>query len=146
MDCKEIKKYLEDYILDELEPTIEIQINEHLAECERCRQECEENERSINVFQKSQRFVPPLDTYQRLRRSIYVSRQARKSVWVFPKSFVFATAAFLLGIVLMRTVDVIIFPLEQKQKTEVRYEPLQREPFTDTVQFYTVPVKNLARI
>ncbi len=146
MDCREINKYLEDYILEELEPMIEIQINAHLAECQQCRQECEEEARLINAFQESQRFTPPREIFQRLRSSISVPRKERNFFWVFPKSFIFATAAFLLGIVLMRTVDVFIFPLEQKQKVEVRYDPLQREPFTDTVQFYTVPVKNLARI
>jgi len=146
MDCREIKKYLEDYILEELDPTIEIQINAHLAECEQCRKDSEEKQKLINAFRESHRFAPPLDTYKRIRSSIYVPRKEKRFVWGFPKSFVFATAAFLLGIVLMRTVDVFIFSLQERQKVEVRFEPLQRAPFSDTVQFYTVPVKNLARI
>jgi len=146
MDCREIKRYLEDYIFGELDPIIEIQINAHLAECQQCSKDCEEKEKLINTFRESHRFAVPRDAYKRMQRGISVSKREKRFVWVFPKSLVFATAAFLLGIVLMRTIDVFILSLEERQKVEVRYEPLQREPFTDTVQFYTVPVKNLARI
>lgn len=146
MDCREIRRYLEDYIVGELDPTTEIQINEHLAECQQCSKDYEERGKLVNTFRESHRFAAPRDAYKRIQRDISVSKKEKRSVWIFPKSFVFATAAFLLGIVLMRTIDVFVLSLEERQKVEVRYEPLQREPFTDTVQFYTVPVKNLARI
>ena len=39
MKCPEIENHLADYILGELCPELEIQVNEHLAVCEKCRGE-----------------------------------------------------------------------------------------------------------
>ncbi len=145
MDCREIIKHLEDYVLGELDPSIEIQINEHLTECENCQKAIEERESLVSLFKKSRRFKPSHEAYRRVHSHIRVPRKRSRFVWGLPKSLVFVTAAFLLGIMVMRAIDVFFFSLAERQKVEARYEPLQRVPFSDTVQFYTVPVKNLAR-
>lgn len=145
MDCREIKRYIEDYVLGELDPGIEIQVNTHLTECENCQREIEERESLVNLFRESRRFEPSLETYSRVRSNIRLPQKRRGLVRGVPKSLIFVTASFLFGIVVMRAVDVFIFSLAERQKVEATYEPLQQEPFSDTVQFYTVPVKNLAR-
>ncbi len=146
MDCKEIKEYFDDYILGELDPTIEIQIHGHLEECRKCQKNIEEREMFINQFRDSHKFRPSENAYRRIRSTILVPEKEKRLVWALPKKFVYAAAAFLLGIVLMRAIDVLIFPIEERPKAEVKYEPLRKEPYSDTVQFYFVPAKNLAKI
>ncbi|GAI19061.1 unnamed protein product, partial [marine sediment metagenome] len=34
----------------------------------------------------------------------------------------------------------------ESPKAEIKYEPARKEPFSDTVQFYSAPPKNLAKI
>ncbi len=146
MECKETQKYFDDFILGELDPRIEIKINEHLTECKRCKKEFKKIESVITIMKRSKKFEPSTETYRRISSRITLPRKERRLVWGIPKSFVYAVAAFLLGIVVMRAIDVQIFSMQERPKIEVKYEPLRKEPFSDTVQFYAVPVKNLVKI
>lgn len=146
MKCNKIKQYFDDYILGELDPIIEIQVNEHFAECERCRKEIEKKEAVIRVFKNAKRFEPSDKTYRRIKAHIITPKKEKRLLWLFPKSFVYAAAAFLLGVILMRSIDILLFQTEESPKVEIRYEAPQKEPFSDTVQFYSAPPKNLARI
>ena len=147
MNCDKLKKYYDDFILGEVDQALEIQINEHLAECKICQKEIEEREILLNLFKMSQKFKPSHEVYARVRDSIGVTRKEKKILlWGLPRSFVYTVAAFLLGVVLMRTVDVLLFRPKEVSKVEIMREPQHRKPFSDTVQFYSAPSENLVKL
>jgi predicted anti-sigma-YlaC factor YlaD len=146
MNCKEIRKYFDDYILGELDPVIEIQVNEHLAECNNCQKELDDKETVMNFLKDSRKFEPSNEIYNRISSKIRVPVREKKNIWVLPKSLVYTAAAFLFGIIVMRTADILFFQVEESPKVEIKYEPARKEPFSDTVQFYSAPPKNLAKI
>ncbi len=146
MKCKEMQKYFDDYILGELGSAIEMQMNEHLAECKKCQKILEDKEAVLDVFRNTQKFEPGAGTYGRIKKRIVMQKKPRGLFWVFPKSLVYVAASFVLGLVLMRTVDIIMLQRVKNPQVEMRYEPSRKEPFSDTVQFYSAPPKNLARI
>ena len=146
MDCKEIQKYFDDYILDELDSVIEIQVNEHLTECDNCQKELDAKEAVMNLLKDSQKFEPSNEIYSRINSKIRVPVKEKKIIWGLPRSLVYVAAAFLFGIAVMRTADILFFQIEEPPKVEIKYAPARKEPFSDTVQFYSAPPKNLAKI
>ncbi len=145
MRCSDLKGHFVDYALGELAPEIEIQVNEHLAVCERCRVEYGPIEETINSLEGARRFAPPPSTFKRITARIPVPRQTYPRFFGIPKSLVFAFGAFFLGIILTRSIDSIIVGSRRKPDIEVRQEMPRKIPFSDTVEFYSVPAKNLAR-
>lgn len=146
MNCKEIRKYFDDYILGELDPSIEIQVNEHLTECSNCQKGLDEKEAVMNLLKDSRKFEPSNEAYSRINSKIRVPVREKKIIWGLPKSLIYATAAFIFGIAVMRTADILFFQVAESPKAEIKYEPARKEPFSDTVQFYSAPPKNLAKI
>ena len=146
MICSEMKNYLLDYVLEELPPEVQIQVNEHLAICQKCKGEVQQTEALIKGFKDSETFEPAPGIYGRIVRQISVPKPQRARFFGVPRGVVFAFAAFLLGIVITRSIDVIVMNVREPSRIEVRQEIPRRVPFTDTVEFYSVPAKNLARI
>lgn len=146
MKCREIKTLFDDYILADLDSDTEIQMNEHMSECKECAEELAKREAVFNIVKSSARFEPSAETFRRIKRQIFVRRKQSRLFRVFPKSVVYAAAAFFLGVVLMRSLDVLLFKPEQSPRVETKYETRYEEPFVDTVEFYYAPAKNLARI
>jgi anti-sigma factor RsiW len=146
MKCPEIENHLADYILGELCPELEIQVNEHLAVCEKCRGEARKTESLIDSFRDSVKFVPPQGVYDKIREQIKVREPQRTRNMGMPRRLVFAFGAFLLGVVMTRAVEEIAANAGQSVKIEVRHEKPSRMPSSDTVEFYSVPAKNLASI
>jgi hypothetical protein len=146
MKCAEFREFYDDYILHELESEIEMQVNEHLLECEPCRKEILEREKVIDLFRKSQKFSPPVTLYRRITNGLGVVHKERKPIFGLPKGLVYAAAAFVLGVVMTRAIDSLFVRVERASPVEVKQEQLRPMPFSDTVEFYSVPAKNLARI
>jgi hypothetical protein len=146
MKCKEICDLLDDYILGELIPELEIQINDHLVECTSCKRNLQKKETAIIAIKKSTVFEPSSDSFSRIKRELPVPERPRNSIWFFPKRFVYAFAAFLFGLVLMRSVDILIFRQREIPQAEIKFETHHQEPFVDTVEFYHAPAKNVAKI
>jgi anti-sigma factor RsiW len=146
MKCREIKTLFDDYILADLDSDTEIQMNEHMSECKECAEELAKREAVFNIVKSSARFEPSAETFRRIKRQMFVRRKQSRLFRVFPKSVVYAAAAFFLGVVLMRSLDVLLFKPEQSPRVETKYETRYEEPFVDTVEFYYAPAKNLARI
>ena len=146
MNCNEMKEYIDDYILGELDPAIEIQFNEHAAACEQCQREIAEKEKVIKFFEGSQRFEPPTEMYRRISSGFVLSKKEKKPLWKIPRSLVYVMAAFCLGVLLMRTVDVLVLRVEESPKAEMKYESTPKGLISDTIQFYSVPAKNLVKI
>lgn len=144
MKCADITGYLYDFVLEELDPDIEIRIHEHLTECTACRAAVQEIEKFTAALQDQTRFTPGSDVYRRVRRAL--PRKARQKLFSWlPVSVGYALAAFLLGAVVMRAADFFIKGDEKTAEQKIQYEPLRKMPYADTVEFYTVPVENLAR-
>jgi len=146
MKCKEICDLLDEYILGELDPESEIQINEHLSECQSCKDELCEKEATVTAIKKVTRFDPSAEVLKRIRRSLPRQGKGQPFLWLFPKRFIYALAAFLFGIVLMRSVDILIFEQKEAPQAEIKFETRHQEPFVDTVEFYHAPAKNVAKI
>ncbi|KPL12849.1 hypothetical protein AMJ74_06030 [candidate division WOR_3 bacterium SM1_77] len=146
MKCSEMKNYLIDYVLEELDSELQIQVNEHLAICKKCRGEILQTEAVIDSFKDSARFKPTPGVYGKISEQIRVAKPERPRIFGMPRSLVFALGAFLFGIVVTRSIDAIIVNVREPSSIEVRQEAPRKVPFSDTVEFYSVPAKNLARI
>jgi len=146
MKCSEMKKYLIDSVLEELDPELQMQVNEHLAICKTCRGEVQQTEAVIDSFRDPTRFKPASHVYGRIAKQIKMPEVKHASLAGMPKSLVFALGAFLLGIAVTKSVDAVIMNVRRPERIEVRQESPRRVPFSDTVEFYSVPAKNLARI
>ena len=146
MTCSEMRNCLVDYVLWELAPELEIQVNEHLAICEKCRGEVRETESVVNRIRDSAKFRPAPDIYGKITDRIRVRKPQRARIFWMPRSLVFAFGAFLLGVVITKSIDEITTNVRQPSGIEVRQEAPGGVPFSDTVEFYSVPAKNLASI
>ena len=144
MKCIDIKPYLFDFVVGELDPDIEIQVHEHLGDCSSCRSFVEELEAVTSPLKISTRFEPAPGVYRRVRTVLPRKRPRRVFSWL-PVSAGYALAAFLLGAAITHTADTIALRSERAVEREIQYEPPGRMPYADTVEFYTVPVKNLVR-
>jgi predicted anti-sigma-YlaC factor YlaD len=145
MKCIEIRECLFDHILGELDPEVEIQVNEHLAVCEVCRREFGKAESVVRSLRKGKPFEPAPAVYGRIAGSLTASRRQRTRLLGMPRSLVFALGAFLFGVVLTRSIDTVATIGRRPARIEVRQEEPRISPFSDTVEFYSVPAKNLAR-
>ena len=146
MTCRETKSNLIDHALGELPAEVEIQVNEHLSVCQRCRAEFQEIGKTIGGIEEGERFKPAAGVYRRISDGIIAPKPNPSRVFGIPKSLVFAFGAFLLGIVLTRSIETVIISSRRAPEIEVRQQQPQKVPFSDTVEFYSVPAKNLARI
>lgn len=146
MKCNEVIKHLNDFVLEELDQETQIQVNEHCAQCDRCQKALTERYAVADLLRGSERFEAPANLYGRVKRNVFVPRKEKPVFWGIPRNLVFAVAMFFIGVVVMRAVDVYVISMQPAAKTEIRTEPLRLEHRSDTVEFYTVPAENLARI
>ena len=146
MKCQETKKHLLDYVLEELPPELQIQINEHLATCAKCRAESDRIETTVSAFKNSVTFNPSPEIFARVRDQVPLKKPRSARLFGVPRSLVYAFGAFLLGIVMTRSMDTFVTWYEQPVQIEVREEKLREVPYSDTVEFYAAPARNLARI
>jgi anti-sigma factor RsiW len=142
-----LRDHFDDYVLSEVEPSFEIQMNEHLLECESCRREIEERESLYKDFRGLPKAGPPERVYHRVIQAVHAPSRMKKPFyahWMVRTAALAAT--FILGMVLMRGVDVVSFRAREKPAVETRIRPSYRIPYADTIKFYSTPAKNLARI
>ena len=147
MKCKETVELLDDYILGELTPEIEIQLNDHLYECETCKKRLHEKEAIIAGLKKTTKFEPSIEALRRIKVLLPKKHVTEPTFLFFPrKRFAYALTAFILGLILMRSLDILFFKQKEIPQTEIKYETRHQEPFVDTVEFYHAPAKNVAKI
>lgn len=146
MDCRKFEGYLVDFILGELDPETEIQINEHLETCVSCRTELEKCEVLKEFLHSEMKFEPAADVYGKIQTRTSLATKSRDPFWFFSKTLVFSLGAFILGIILMRSVDLFMLHRSPKIETRIEYKQSVKEYCTDTVQFYAVPTENLVRL
>jgi predicted anti-sigma-YlaC factor YlaD len=145
MKCANAQKFLDDFLLGELDPETEMQINEHLNECNVCREALRTREDFMKEFKIGTAHEPAQTIYPQIKKRIVRSVYHRRYWWIFPRQFVYTLGAFILGIVIMRIADVISQKKPESLQVEIYRVPVYQEPFADTVQFYTAPAKHLAR-
>ncbi|MEO0215485.1 MAG: hypothetical protein ABIL70_05095 [candidate division WOR-3 bacterium] len=180
-NCQKIAECLEGYLLGDVEPEIEIQINEHLLVCHDCRKKLEALESLVELFRKKSIFKPSQSVYEKVRRQIRIKQKSflpgtsgaqdptltpalslkkgedkdEGSLRIIKipihqgcgRRILTIAASFLLGMILMRAVDLLLFTKKtEKPAVEMRYETRHRYQYSDSIQFYSVPPKNLARI
>jgi predicted anti-sigma-YlaC factor YlaD len=147
MSCEEIREHIDDYILGEVDPALEIRINEHVLSCAQCRRELEEREAGIGYFAAVPKAAVPDGAFRTIRSRLFPPRRGKRPFFAsFGGRLVFVSAAFLVGMVLMRMVDVASFRVKARPAIETKARPYYRIPFADTIKFYSAPAKNLARI
>ena len=146
MRCKETMNLMDDYLLGELTPEVEIQINDHLCECRTCKNELHKKEAEVELIRNSTVFKPGNDAFRRIKMNLPLGERPKDTILFFPRRFVYAFAAFVLGIVLMRSFDILFFEKRELPQAEIKYETRHQEPFVDTVEFYHAPAKNVAKI
>ncbi len=146
MKCSEIRDHLFDHAMGELTPEIEIQVNGHLTVCGECREELQKIEAIATTMGNAARFSPAPRSYARIAEQLRTPRRQAARLFGFDRNLVFALGAFLFGIVLTRSVDTVAAHTRQPVRMEVRQDEPGRTPFADTVEFYAVPARNLARI
>jgi len=147
MTCEELREFFDDYILGELDEAVEIRISEHLLECGSCRREVEERESLFVDFRNIPKLIPPESANRKIRNTVLTPTGEKKPFyrhWIAKTAYM--AAAFLVGMVLMRGVDVVSLRAREKPAAETRIRPSYRIPYADTIKFYSAPAKNLARI
>ena len=145
MKCAEVRKYLNDFVLEELDQETEIQVNEHCAQCARCQQVLTERYAVVNMLKRSERFEPPAHLHRRVKQHVFVPKKTLAFRGI-PRSLVFAVAMFFLGVVVTRAIDFYVMSMQPAVQNDIQTQPLRLEHHADTVEFYTVPAENLARI
>jgi anti-sigma factor RsiW len=146
MKCTEISKHMLDNVLEELSPELQIQVNEHFATCEKCRIEAGQVEATVSAFKGSAKFEPSTEVYNKIRNQLRVKKPTSTRLLGVPRSLVYAFGAFLLGVTMTRSIDTLMTKTAKQVRIEARQETPRRVPFSDTVEFYAVPAKNLARL
>ena len=146
MKCSEIREHLFDHVMGELTPEIEMQVNEHLAVCGECREELQKVEALAKIMGNAARFSPAPRSYAKIAEQLRTPRRQAARLFGFDRNLVFALGAFLFGIVLTRSIDTVVAHTRQPVRIEVRQEEPGTTPFADTIEFYAVPARNLARI
>ncbi|UCD19861.1 MAG: zf-HC2 domain-containing protein [candidate division WOR-3 bacterium] len=147
MKCSELERHLPDHILEELPPELQIQINEHLATCAKCRAESARIETTVSAFKNSVIISPSPEIFARVREQVPLKKVGGARLFGVPKSLVYAFGAFLVGVIITRSVDeIFVTGNKQPVQIEVREEKLREVPYSDTVEFYAAPARNLARI
>lgn len=146
MKCAEVMKLLNEFVLEELDQETEIKVNEHCSQCNTCQKALNEQYAVADLLRSSERFEPSANLYRRVKSNIIVPEKEKRTFWGIPRSLVFAVAMFFLGVIVMRAVDVYVISMQPAAKNEIQTRPLRLEQRSDTVEFYTVPAENLARI
>jgi anti-sigma factor RsiW len=146
MKCSKISSYIIDHVLEELSPDLQIQVNEHLAICKKCQAALQQTEAVINGFKNSARFRPTPNIFPKIMKQFKVPKPHHARFFGLPRGLVYALGAFLLGVIMTKSLDTVIINIGKTSRIEVRQESPRRVPFSDTVEFYSVPAKNLARI
>jgi len=145
MKCSDISGSIIDYLLEELAPELEIQMHEHLAICEKCRNELGQMEAVIDRIRFAERFRPMSEIYPKIMDQVKPRRGERKWFFGISRNLIYALGAFGLGILITSSVDAFLSRARQPERFEVRPQVPSKEPFSDTVEFYAVPAKNLIR-
>lgn len=146
MTCIETRKHLLDHILEELSPELQIQVNEHLITCAECRNESGEIEKTVSAFKNSVTLKPSPEIFSRIGIHVPLKKRGSPRFFGVPRSLVYAFGAFVLGAIVTRSMDTFVTGNKQPVQIEVREERLREAPFSDTVEFYAAPARNLARI
>lgn len=147
MKCKKLVQYYDDFVLGELKPEEEMLVNNHIQECPACRMEIDGLEKMIAGFREAGALTPRPCVLRKIKGRLKAPHSAGRFLNAFPTRFAYALAAFILGMILMRTADVFLVKRVVETKEDMlQIEPLKKELLADSIYFHAAPAKNLARI
>ncbi|TES90525.1 MAG: zf-HC2 domain-containing protein [Candidatus Cloacimonadota bacterium] len=145
MNCKEIKEYIFDYLLGELDSVSEMRVNEHLLRCERCQKEVTKIETLFERMNDKKEIAPDKKVYQLIQKRIGIER--RYNVFTFlnrPVKLYYAVATLFLGVFLMSVTNLVIEKRKVKpEETKLKYKTMYESPSSDSIVFYTAPSHRL---
>ncbi len=143
MDCKEIRTNLFDYLLGELDPLIEMRVNEHLLECKECRRQIEETERLFETLKDSREFIPDNSILKSIQENALVNRKFNPFAFLNkPVKLYFAVAALLFGILLI-FLPSLFTDNEQVEPLKTKTKPKYESTTADSIAFYAAPSHRL---
>jgi predicted anti-sigma-YlaC factor YlaD len=145
MKCASVKKLLDEYLLNELEPDVEMKINEHCALCTSCRNALDEFREVHETLKQVEPAHPSAGLYDRLIERMGRERSRHRFLWIFPRTFVYSAIAFFFGIVVMYSIENITLKRGLSESMDKQYEPTHHEIGSDTIAFYSVPAEHLVR-
>ena len=145
MNCKELKKYTIDYLLGELDPILEMRVNEHLLGCKKCQQEIVETEKLLEAVKDEKEYLPGKRIYQKIKKSIRMGKRFNPFSFLNrPVKLYYAVATFLIGIFLMSLTNIFIENNEVQPKgIKTKYKAINESPPTDSIAFYAAPSHRL---
>jgi anti-sigma factor RsiW len=146
MNCREVNEYLDDLILGELSPEIEIKIRDHLETCASCGKELSTREAAAAFLRTDNTLTPGSHLYTRIAQQLPRAERNPTGAPSWLRTLAFATAAFVFGIICMRAADMFIMNTKLTPTAEARYRPVFRAPFSDTVLFHVAPSKHLVKL
>jgi anti-sigma factor RsiW len=146
MNCREVNEYLDDLILGELSPEIEIKIHDHLETCASCGKEHSAREAAAAFFRTVNTLTPGSRLYTRIAQHLPQAERKPAGAPSWLRTLAFATAAFVLGIICMRAADLFVMSTKLTPTAEARYRPVFRAPFSDTILFHAAPSKHLVKL
>ena len=145
MQCKEIKEYIFDYLLGELDSVTEMRVNEHLLECADCRKEVNTMETMFERIKDTEEFTPDKKVLERIIKRVETKpTPAPVAFFDKPVKLYYAVATLFIGIILA-SVPIIFMEKKQTNPTKVRIEAKKNYEITtaDSITFYSVPSRRL---
>ena len=79
MTCSEFLKELTDYLDENLDPNMRVELEEHLAWCHNCFVVCNTTKMTIEIYRESQLFELPEDLRGRLHNAIVEKCKSKKT-------------------------------------------------------------------
>jgi len=77
--CSEFLKELTEYIVENLDPNMRVELEEHLAWCHNCFVVCNTTKMTIEIYRESQLFELPEDLRGRLHHAILEKCKSKKT-------------------------------------------------------------------
>jgi predicted anti-sigma-YlaC factor YlaD len=147
MDCSQLNKYLIDYLLEELEPVLEMKVNEHLNECSKCQKKMENMESFFTNIKEDKNIKADKKVLQNIKERIGIERKPLLLRFLNrPVKLYYAIATLVFGLLIMSVTDVInekIKPQQKEVKKEYKilYKPSGTD--SDSIVFYSAPSHRL---
>jgi predicted anti-sigma-YlaC factor YlaD len=142
MKCEDFKIKMLDELMGEISVEESLLLEEHLRECERCREEIEKLERVLNLLKSSKDWNPPPYLKEKIKRKLELKRKGNP-IWNFlntPVRLYHAILIIIISLFLYAFIGKVftkrVSPPTTIAKGEKEYIPERRDTL---FKFYTAP-------
>lgn len=126
MDCKTAKKLFVSYKDGDLEGNPQKALEKHFKQCEACRKDWDEYQRTLQEITGMHDLQPPADFVSKVKQTIGKRSRGRFFGETKQPSMVFAVVSFILILLFLLAYLVI------SHTTEIQIEPAKEEALTPT--------------